>query len=55
MLFHVLTIVLVILKSFQIGEIATWSWWIIFSPSIIAFSIVIFFLLVALVLAILKS
>ncbi len=43
-----LTVVFIVLKLMKLTEVADWSWWIVFSPIIIVFSICIFLYLLLL-------
>lgn len=38
-LLHVITVVFVVLKWLAIAPVATWSWWAVFTPSLIVFAI----------------
>jgi hypothetical protein len=42
---NLLTLIFVVMKLAAVGVVATWSWWLVFLPTIIAVSIAIFILL----------
>ena len=58
-IFGILTIIFVLLKSFGIGPVATWSWWLVFlpiwGPLVIIFGFLAIFFIVALVVASMDS
>lgn len=48
MIFHALTVVLVVLKAL---ELITWSWWLVLAPSLIVFGIWLIMIVVAVAIA----
>lgn len=46
---EVLTLLFVVLK---VAEVVTWSWWIVFSPVIVAYSIILLIFFVGLLVAV---
>lgn len=43
-MFHILTVVFVVLKVLAIAPVAAWSWWLVLAPSLgcIAFALLMF-------------
>ena len=47
-LLHLLTVCFVVLKVAAIGAVATWSWWTVVMPSIVALGLGVVFILIGL-------
>jgi len=55
MYFHIITIIFILLKSFTIGPVAMWSWWLVFLPSIISLSVGALIIAVLLIIALVST
>ena len=38
-MFELLTVVFVVLKVLEVGVVANWSWWLVFSPFLVALAL----------------
>lgn len=47
----ILTLIFVTLKLAEVGQVATWSWWWVFSPIWISLGLGILFILIILIIA----
>ena len=47
----ILTTVFVTLKLANVGQVATWSWWLVLSPMWIPFVLLIIFIIIALIIS----
>ncbi|CAA2141605.1 hypothetical protein HYPP_02626 [Hyphomicrobium sp. ghe19] len=48
---NILTLIFVTLKLLAVGVVATWSWWLVFAPTLLSIGVSILVLFVVLIIA----